>query len=129
MMLLIALVRSGRYGRRGNREIQGEASRSNEKFWEDYLPGQIKAERKRFRNFMCPNNQKCDKFNITKRMVKTNQDIIGEHIRNKDDVLVVTDEDKKIAWKSYHDKNSLSQSDTVSGVPRLIERHDQRVHP
>ena len=78
---------------------------------------------------MCPNNQKCDKFNITKRMVKTNQDIIGEHIRNKDDVLVVTDEDKKIAWKSYHDKNSLSQSDTVSGVPRLIERHDQRVHP
>ena len=60
-------------------------------------------------------------------MVKTNQDITGEQrVRNDDGLLAVSDQDQKIAWKSYHedlftwDRNSLTQTDTISGVPRLI---------
>ena len=38
-------------------------------------------------------------------MVKTNQDIIDDQcIMNDDGVLVVSDEDKKIAWKSYRQR-------------------------
>ena len=38
-------------------------------------------------------------------MVKTNQDIIDvDCFRSYDGVLAVGDEDKKIAWKSYHEK-------------------------
>ena len=66
-------------------------------------------------------------------MVKTNQDIIGEQcIRNDDSVLAVGDEYKKVDLKSYHekllntdlawDRNSLSQVDIVSGVPRSIDK-------
>ena len=66
-------------------------------------------------------------------MVKTNQDIIGKQcIRDDNGVLAVSDEDKKMTWKSYHeklsntqfawDRNSLSQADTVSGIPYLIEK-------
>ena len=41
-------------------------------------------------------------FKISKKMGKSNQDIIGEQcIRNNHAVLEVSDEDKKIAWKSY----------------------------
>ena len=53
-------------------------------------------------------------------------------IRNGDGVLAVTDEDKKIAWKIYHEKflntelawdgKSLYQVDTVSPVPHLIDK-------
>ena len=44
-------------------------------------------------------------FRIAKRMVKTNQVIIGEqYIRNDDGALAVSDENKKIAWKIYHEK-------------------------
>ena len=47
---------------------------------------------------MWQEDQKSDVFKIAKRIVKTNQDIIGEHcIRNDDGVLVVSDEVKKIA--------------------------------
>ena len=64
-------------------------------------------------------------------MVKTNQDIVGEqYIKHDDGVLAVSDADKKIAWKRYHEKlfntefawnrNSLSQTGTVNGVPGLI---------
>ena len=71
--------------------------------------------------------EKCDGFKIAKRMVKTNRDIIGEQrIRNNDCASVVSDEDKKIAWKSYQkklyntefawDRNSLTQAYTVIGV-------------
>ena len=36
-------------------------------------------------------------FNIAKKKVKTNQDIIGDqHVRNDDNVLAVSVEDKKI---------------------------------
>ena len=43
-------------------------------------------------------DQKFHVFKTPKRMVKTNQDIIGEqNIRNNNCVLVVIDEDKKIA--------------------------------
>ena len=38
-------------------------------------------------------------------MVKTNQDIICErYIRNGDDVLAISDEDKIIVRKSYHER-------------------------
>ena len=39
---------------------------------------------------------------IATRMVKTNQDIIG--IRKDDDMSEISNEDRKIAWKSYHEK-------------------------
>ena len=66
-------------------------------------------------------------------MDKNNQDNLGEEcIRVDDGVLTVSDEDKKITQKSFHerllntqlpqDRNSLSQPDTVSGVPRLIDK-------
>ena len=42
---------------------------------------------------------------VSWQMVKTNQDIIDEYcIRNYDSVLAVSDEDKKKALKSYHEK-------------------------
>ena len=46
-------------------------------------------------------DQKFDISKIAKRMVRTNQDIIGELQRKRDDdsVLAVSGEDKKIAWK------------------------------
>ena len=66
-------------------------------------------------------------------MSKTNQNIIDEQcIKNDDAVLTVSNENKEIPWKSYHeklfntefawDRNSLSQADTVSRVPYLIGR-------
>ena len=81
---------------------------------------------------MQTDDQKCDVFVIVKKMVKTNQGIIGEQcIRNDDGVLAVTYEDKKMAWKSYHeklfntgfvwDRNILSQVNTVSSVPHFID--------
>ena len=46
-------------------------------------------------------DQNCDLFKIPKRMVKINQDIIGEqYTRNDHGVLAVSEEDKKRAWKS-----------------------------
>ena len=46
-------------------------------------------------------------------------------------VLAFSDEDKKIAWKNYHEKllntdfawhrNSLSQEDTISSIPHLTK--------
>ena len=43
-------------------------------------------------------------FKIAKKMGMTNQDIIGEQcIRNNYVLLVGIDEEKKIAWKSYHE--------------------------
>ena len=58
------------------------------------------------------------RLKIAKRLVKTNQDIIGEQcIKNDDGVLTVSDEDKKIACKSYHG-NSLSQVD--GGLSKMI---------
>ena len=53
---------------------------------------------------MWHNDQKRDVFKIAKRIVKTNQDIIGEQgIRNDNGVLAVSDENK-IARKSYDKK-------------------------
>ena len=49
-------------------------------------------------------DQKCDVLKIAKRMVKTNQDTVGEQcIRNDDGVMAVS-QSKKIAWKKYHEK-------------------------
>ena len=53
------------------------------------------------------NDQKGDVFKIAKGMVKTDQNIIDEQCI-KNGVLAVSDEDKKIAWKIYHEK--LAQS-------------------
>ena len=64
-----------------------------------------KAERIRFGNVLQRDEQKCDVFKIAKRMVKINQDIIGEQcIRNEDGVMEFSDKNKNIAWKSYHEK-------------------------
>ena len=47
-------------------------------------------------------NQKGDLFKIAKRMVKTNQNIIGKQcIRNDEGVLTVSNKNKEIPWKSY----------------------------
>ena len=66
-------------------------------------------------------------------MVKTNPHIIGEQCIIKNDVaLAGSHEDNKMAWKIYHKKlwntefewnrNSFSQTGTVSGILRLIDR-------
>ena len=61
-------------------------------------------------------------FKFAKRMVKANQDIVGKQCIRNDDALTVSDEDKQISQKIYHDKlmntefacdrNSLSQTDS-----------------
>ena len=66
------------------------------------------------------------------RMIKTNQDAIGEHWIRNDNMLTVGDEEKKIARKSYQEmllntefameKNSYSQWYTVTAVPCLIDK-------
>ena len=48
-------------------------------------------------------DQKCDVFKIVKRMVKTNQDTVGEQCIRNDGVMAVS-QSKKIAWKSYHEE-------------------------
>ena len=69
---------------------------------------------------------------ITKRTVKTNQNIIGEQcIRNNDGVLAVSGKDKKMDWKRCHekplniefvwDKNSWTELDTVNGPHYFVE--------
>ena len=66
-------------------------------------------------------------------IVKTNQDIFGkQRVRNDDCEFAVSDEDKKIASKSYHkrllstdftcDKNSLSAAAAFSDVYRLKDK-------
>ena len=93
-----------------------------------------KAKRKRFRNIMQEDNQKCDVFKTAKGMVKTNQNINCEQCIRSDveDKTRKSDEEKITAWKSYPekllntefvwDRNSLSQTDTVCGVPCFIEK-------
>ena len=67
------------------------------------------------------------------RVVKTDKDIIGEQcIKNVNGMLKISDEDKKITLKSYHEKllhtelacngNSFPGADTVCDVPCLIDR-------
>ena len=66
-------------------------------------------------------------------MVKSNQHIIGEQFIRHDGVQRVSDKDKKIAWKSYHEKllnkalawdgNSLSQADTVGDAHPLLDKY------
>ena len=51
------------------------------------------------------NDQKWNVLKIAKKMAKTNQGIIGENcMRNDNGMLAVSDEDRKIAWKSYLEK-------------------------
>lgn len=68
-----------------------------------------------------------DVFEISKWMVYTNLDIIGEQsISNDNGVLAFRDEDKKLAWEIYLESllnterargwNRLSQADAVCGV-------------
>ena len=53
---------------------------------------------------MQQDDQKCDVFKTAKRMVKTNEDIGEQCIKKDNGILAVKNEDKKIAWKSYHKK-------------------------
>ena len=80
-------------------------------------------------------DHKCDVFKSAKRMVKSNQDVVGEQcIRYGDDVLSVSDDNKKIDWKSYEkllnaefawDRivawDSLTQSLHVTNCPGHIQ--------
>ena len=53
--------------------------------------GKSTLEKERLGNLMWSDDQKCDVFKTTKRMVKTNQDITGEqYIRNYDGVLAAS---------------------------------------
>lgn len=72
-----------------------------------------------------------EKSPFQKGWSKLNQDIIAKQcIQNDDLVLVVSDEDKEIVWKSYHekllntefayDKNSAAKANAVIGVNRLV---------
>ena len=59
-----------------------------------------------------------------KRIVKTNHNIIPEQcVRNDDDVLAVSDEDKKIAWKNYHEK--LFKHKSFHGIKIVCLRQKQ----
>ena len=91
------------------------------------------AERKRVGKVMRRDGQKGDVFTITERMVKAYLDIIiMQCMRDDDGVLVVSDEDKKILWTSYHekllktecawDRKSLSQGHTISNLPCLTDK-------
>lgn len=62
---------------------------------------------------MQQDDQKWDLFKVAKSMVKHNQDIIGEQCIINDNVLLVSDEDQKIAWKS------LTQSFLGIGIVSL----------
>ena len=43
-------------------------------------------------------------FKNAKRMAKISQHIIGERYIRNDGIMAVSDEDKKTAWNSYHEK-------------------------
>ena len=65
-------------------------------------------------------------------MVETNPGINEQCIKNDDEVWVISDEDKKIARRSCHEKlwniefawgrNTLSEADAISGVPHLTPK-------
>ena len=77
------------------------AKRTFTAVWGNVYQTKCTTERKRFGNFMQQDDQKWDLFKVAKSMVKHNQDIIGEQcIINDDNVLLVSDEDQKIACKS-----------------------------
>ena len=76
---------------------------------------------------------------ISQRMVKTNQDIIGEQCRRSDGVLLEFNyEDEEIVLKNYQERlmntefvwgrNSLSQTDTISDAFFNRQRCDLRVN-
>ena len=82
-----------------------KVSRTKKKIRRAVYQAEYKAERRQFRNFMQVHDQKYNVSKISKRMVKANQDIIGDQCtRNDDGVLTVNNEDKKITWRSYHGK-------------------------
>ena len=89
---------------------------------------------------MWRDDQECDVFKFSKKMIKTNQNIIGEQcIRNyDDDVLTVCDEDKKIVGKvilrSFVTQNFHGIRIVVSvryswqHILRIRQRYNQRVN-
>ena len=66
-------------------------------------------------------------------MVETNPGINEQYIKHDGEVLVINDEDQKIARRSCHEKllntefawgrNTLSEADTISGVPHLTHKN------
>ena len=81
---------------------------------------------------MQKDDEERDVFKIAKRIVKINQDVMGEQCIRNDGVLAVNDEDNKIVWNIYYEKlldtelawyrNSLRHADLPSDVPRLIDK-------
>ena len=113
-----------------SKEVYLEAKRKSKKA---VYEARSESERKRFANVEIRDDQKLEVFRIAKAMVKDNRDIIGEQcIRNDAGILAVSEEDKKIAWKSYYqrllntendwDKSNLSPVEPVHSAAIFIEK-------
>ena len=93
----------------------GQAKDPRTKDDEKYPKAKRKASRVAFANIkyngdLVPrDDHKYDVLSITKKMIKTYQDTMGgggQYASNDCDVLTLSDQDKKIAWKNYHQKLS-----------------------
>ena len=118
--------KAGRVGKEVYLEAKRRAKRA-------VYEARTESERKKFGNIENRDDQKQEVFRIAKTMVKDNRDIIGEQcIRNDDGVLAVTEEDKKVAWKSYYegllntenqwDRKDLSEVDPVISAAIDIDK-------
>ena len=75
-------------------------------------------------------------FKINEWMVKTNHNVVGEQCIRNNVILAVSEEDKKIALKCYHekllntefalDKNSLSQANPANRVLLITDKEKDR---
>ena len=112
------------------KEVYLEAKRRSTKA---VYEARSESERIRFANIENRDDQKQEVFRIAKALVKDNRDIIGEQcIRNDDGGLAVSEEDKKVAWKSYYerllntenewDRKDLGDADPVISAAILIEK-------
>ena len=135
-------------------EAVDQAVKEKRRLWKDWKSGRIckevyleakrkskravyearsESERIKFANIENRDDQKQEVFRIAKSLVKDNRDIIGEQcIRNDDGILAVSEEAKKVAWKSYYenllntendwDRNNLSEVEAVASAAVLIEK-------
>ena len=113
-----------------NKERDLEAKRAARR---TIYKAKMDAEKRRFPDIMRRDDQKNEVFKMTKQMIKTNQDIIGEEcIRSDDGELATSEIQKKNAWKCYYDRflntefswdrENLGEVETVSGAAILIEK-------
>ena len=135
-------------------EAVDQAVKEKRRLWKDWKSGRIckevyleakrkskravyearsESERIKFANIENRDDQKQEVFRIAKSLVKDNRDIIGEQcIRNDDGILAVSEEAKKVAWKSYYenllntendwDRNNLSEVEAVASAAVFIEK-------